>query len=378
METKQKEKFSLKDHLFNEPKIKALAKEISAVYPSFKASAFVKEVVLAFPQLELKQRITHIAACLQKYLPAQYKGAIAIILKAMPEPLDPNLSDDDFGDFIYAPYGEFVAKYGKDKKDFATSMQALYEITKRFSVEYAIREFINVYPQEVHEYLLKWCKDKNYHVRRLCSEGTRPTLPWAPKIIYTSEQSLPILHALHKDKTRYVTRSVANHLNDIAKKDANLVLSTLQAWQKQKLQKDEELAFIVKHSLRTLIKDGNAKALAMVGIGDAKGIALNVTSFSKKVKIDTSLVFDIALSCKQAKPLLIDYIVYFNTKAGKFSQKVFKLKHFDAEAKNNYTFSKQHRFIGDASTRTLHPGLHKVAVQVNGSILAEFEFMLVK
>jgi 3-methyladenine DNA glycosylase AlkC len=48
-------------------------------------------------------------------------------------------------------------------------------MTKRFSSEFAIRSFIQQYDQEAYHYLEEWVNDKKYHVRRLVSEGTRPT-----------------------------------------------------------------------------------------------------------------------------------------------------------------------------------------------------------
>jgi 3-methyladenine DNA glycosylase AlkC len=44
-----------------------------------------------------------------------------------------------------------------------------------------------------------------------------PTLPWAKRIEADPLSMLPLLDALFADPTRFVTRSVANHLNDIAK-----------------------------------------------------------------------------------------------------------------------------------------------------------------
>jgi 3-methyladenine DNA glycosylase AlkC len=49
----------------------------------------------------------------------------------------------------------------------------------RFSVEDAVRTFINKFPEETLRTLLAWADDEHYHVRRLCSEGTRPRLPWS-------------------------------------------------------------------------------------------------------------------------------------------------------------------------------------------------------
>jgi 3-methyladenine DNA glycosylase AlkC len=43
----------------------------------------------------------------------------------------------------------------------------------------------------------------------------------------------PVLDRLFADPTRYVTRSVANHVNDIAKKDPHLALDTLERCEAQ-------------------------------------------------------------------------------------------------------------------------------------------------
>jgi hypothetical protein len=62
--------FSLKDHLFNLPKVTQLANEIQQVFPSFQKEAFIQSVLSKFPELELKQRMSHITQCLHQYLPA--------------------------------------------------------------------------------------------------------------------------------------------------------------------------------------------------------------------------------------------------------------------------------------------------------------------
>jgi 3-methyladenine DNA glycosylase AlkC len=57
-------------------------------------------------------------------------------------------------------------------------------------------------------------------VRRLVSEGSRPRLPWGLQLkalVADPSPTLPLLRALQDDPSEYVRRSVANHLNDIAK-----------------------------------------------------------------------------------------------------------------------------------------------------------------
>ena len=88
----------------------------------------------------------------------------------------------------------------------------------RFSMEFSIRAFLNKYALETMQRVWSWATHENYHVRRLASEGTRPRLPWGYNVGLTTDDTLLILDMLYADQTRFVTRSVANHLNDIAKK----------------------------------------------------------------------------------------------------------------------------------------------------------------
>ena len=168
-----------------------MARKIKAVYPAFKEKQFVAKVTKKFPELELMERVYWIRDCLQEFLPPAYPEALKIILKALPAPCDPTKTDDDFGDFIYSPYGYFVAEYGCNKKYLKQSLKALREITMRFSVEGPIRYFLNEFPNETLKEMETWMTDQHYHVRRLVSEGTRPKLPWAKAITLSVDTPLP-------------------------------------------------------------------------------------------------------------------------------------------------------------------------------------------
>ena len=71
----------------------------------------------------------------------------------------------------------FVAEHGLDHFDL--SMQAQYELTKRFSAEASVRPYIARDPERTFALFRRWTRDPNAHVRRLVSEGTRLRLPWA-------------------------------------------------------------------------------------------------------------------------------------------------------------------------------------------------------
>lgn len=252
--TKKTPKFYLKDRLFNQEKVTRVASEIKRVHLEFNDTRFIKDVLQKFPELELKARTSHVGEMLRHYLPSDYNEALNIILEALPPLLDESKTDGDYGDFVYGSYSEFVSRYGIDKNNLDVSLEALSEITKRFSAEYAIRHFINTHKDYTLNKITGWSKNENYHVRRLASEGTRPRLPWGVKVNLDYKETEQILDNLFHDRTRYVTRSVANHLNDISKIDEDFVRCKLEEWKKSGKQTESEMNFIIKHSLRTLNK----------------------------------------------------------------------------------------------------------------------------
>ncbi|CAA6812950.1 MAG: DNA alkylation repair enzyme [uncultured Sulfurovum sp.] len=371
------EKFSLKDELFNPKKVAKIASEIKAVYSIFEQEKFEKEVTDQFSELELKERISHIREMFAKYLPPNYVDATTILLKALPCELDPKKSDDDFGAFIYASYSDFVLTFGCTEEHLAFSLQALREMTKRFSVEYAIRDFINLFPEQTFEMLEACAVSENYHERRLASEGCRPKLPWGKKLSTEYVKAIYLLDKLYVDKTRFVTRSVANHLNDIAKLDAPLVIATLKRWKASNQQARKEMQFILSHSLRGLVKEGNTEALVLLGYGANPKIEVqNFTADSLEVKVGEALNFSCDILAQADENLMIDYVLYFQTKAGKLSSKVHKIKKLKIKKDKLVRIGKKHPFKANMTTRKLYAGEHKLALQINGKLYEEVVFNL--
>ena len=374
---KNVEKFSLKDELFNAIKVEKIAEEIEAVYADFDARLFSNDTLSKFSELELKEHIYHICDMLGMYLPNDYLVATNILLKALPPMLDTSKVDDDFGDFIYASYSEYVATYGCVDEYLLFSLQALREITKRFSVEFAIRNFINLYPKETLAMLEQCTLSSNYHERRLASEGLRPKLPWAKKLTLDYHEALGHLDTLFYDKTRYVTRSVANHLNDIAKIDAPLVIDTLKRWKSTGKQDEKEMEYITNHALRTLVKKGDADALALLGYKNSVAISVSDLVFtSDVVLVGEALIFELEIEAKEVCKLVIDYLIHFRTKRDSLSLKVHKLKKLNLKKGEKVTLKKKHSFRANMSTRTLYEGEHKIELQINGRVYASDSFIL--
>ncbi|UWR16824.1 hypothetical protein [Sulfitobacter sp. M368] len=369
------EKFSLKDHLFNADSVGDLASEFASALPDFDAARFQREALSGFAERELLARMEWMADCLEAQLARDFPTMAAQLEAAMPPPLDPSLTDDDFGRFIHGLPGILAVRHGlEDHRERALDL--LYQATKRFSMEFYIRPFLNRWPDETLARMNRWVEDENYHVRRLVSEGTRPKLPWAKAVTLSSDQTLPLLARLHADKTRYVTRSVSNHLNDIAKNQPDVVVNLLRSWDDSGKQSAKELAWMTRHSLRTLIKQGHGGALDLLGYRSDVDVTAQVRLGQESYAIGEVLSFEVELTAKQELPVLVDYRLRFARPQGKSAEKVFKLKTGKITAGKPLILSKNHRLKGDATTFTLHPGAHQVILQVNGVDVATADFEL--
>ncbi len=363
------EGFSLKDQLFNRDKTRYLAGLFAGADVAFDAAAFEAAVMGRLPELELKARIHWIADCLAAHVPGALETVAPVIRRALPPPLDPALTDDDFGDFIFAPLGEWVSALTETEADLPLALDLLEEITQRFSMEYAIRPLLKRWPEPVLARMLDWTGHDSYHVRRFASEGTRPRLPWGLAVGLPPRATLPVLDALHGDRARFVTRSVANHLNDIAKSDPQQVVDCLTNWQGQGLQSQKELDWITSHALRGLVKAGDPRALTLLGY-DPKLALRAELSLPQRVRIGDRLELQCSLSGPKGARVLVDYALTFQRAGGRTSTKVFKWKQgrLGAEALH---LAKSHPLKAQASTFTLQPGPHRVTLMVNGQPRAE-------
>lgn len=107
---------------------------------------------------------------LEVFLGKDPKSVFPILIAALPPALSNDLQDGDFGDFIYAGFGEYVARHGCTEHDLDMSLDTLEVITQRFSMEFAIRPFFRTFPVETLCRSEKWARSDHYHVRRLASE----------------------------------------------------------------------------------------------------------------------------------------------------------------------------------------------------------------
>jgi len=352
---------------FSPALVGSLARDLVRAEPSFPADAFIAQATKGLDRLELIARGKHIAAALVTHLPADYEAAVDVLIRSLgPEYATEELVGAGMAPFFYLPHTLFVAEHGLDHFDL--SMRAQYELTKRFSAEGSIRPYIARNPERVFKFLRRWAKDRNAHVRRLVSEGTRLRLPWAMRVAWLDENPervLELLELLKDDPAALVRRSVANNLNDMGKVHPDLLARTAAAWLEGA---SAERRALIEHALRSAVKRKDPDALRLLGYGAKPKIAIeNVRFEPPRVAIggNVAVSFTLRSTARAAHDLLVDLAVHFVKANGRTSPKVFKAKRV-ALAPGATVQLATRVSLAVHTTRKPNPGRHAVDVLVNG------------
>ncbi len=368
------ERKAYKDY-FDRSAAKALAQQVAVAMPSFDQKGFVRQAVRNIEALEFHARVKQFSDALRTTLPDDIPQALGILTQSLPAPL-PDCEAVTDG-WLQWPLGQFIADHGLDH--FDDSMHAMTELTQRFSSEFAVRPFVQHQQEKTFAYLKSQLKHDSPHVRRWCSEGVRSRLPWGVKLnalVADPAPIWPILDALVDDPELYVRRSVANNLNDIAKDHPQVTIKRAKGWLKKP---GEHREWVVKHGLRTLIKNGDPQALELIGFGAPKGVSAKLSIAPQKISVGETVALDVTLQskAKSSQRLLLDYIVHYVRKGGKSGSKVFKWTTLELASGETRQVSRNHP-MRQTTVRALYPGVHKVKLQLNGNVVAAGEFELLE
>jgi 3-methyladenine DNA glycosylase AlkC len=306
--------------------------------------------------LALRQRSDLIAAAILRDHGGDY-ASLASVFRAA-------LDDPRFAGWMIWPVTEAAVTLGAEQ-DFDDALQLLAELTPRLSAEFAIRRLLAHDLDRALERIQPWTAHPNEHVRRLASEGTRAYLPWAirvPALTARPKATIPILDALHADESDYVRRSVANHLNDLARHAPELVVATAGRWH------GEGSEWVVRHGLRTLIKKADPGALALLGFAPVSVEVGAPILADARVPLPGTLAFSVSVRNASAAParLAVDYLVHYRKANGTLAPKVFKLAVATLAPGETRVFEKRHA-VRPMTTRVHHLGAHALEVQVNGA-----------
>jgi 3-methyladenine DNA glycosylase AlkC len=351
----------------------SLAKQIGTVHPAFPRKAFLRQALANIESLGFHGRVEQFSRALKSTLPEDTQAALAILTESLPPVLpDTEAVTDGWRQW---PVGHFIGAHGLPH--FEEAMVAIRELTRRFTSEFAIRPFIAAYPEKTLGRLLEWTADPCPHVRRLCSEGARPRLPWGAhlvNLIADPSPALPLLEALKDDPSLYVRRSVSNHLNDIARDHPETALSLAKAWSRGATA---ERQWIIRRGLRNLIKAGHPRALALLGFAPVEGLRTKFEVVPGEISIGESVRLRLTIENTGPAPvrLLLDYAVTYVRRVAGTGRKVFKWTTVELSPGQKETLEKRHP-MRPTSVRALYPGDHYVEIQVNGISLDRAAFHL--
>ena len=356
-------------NMYNPDSILKLAQDLKAVYEPFETEAFYQTILSdKWENLELKERINHIALTLKDFLPPDYPGALEV-LNGIVENYGTWL--DGFAFFIPT----FVEMFGLEEENWELSINALAKYTRYSSAEFAVRPFIIMDEKRMMGQMMEWSNSEDEHLRRLSSEGCRPQLPWAQSLPHFKKDPspiFPILENLKNDESLTVRRSVANNLNDISKTHPNLVASLAKEW----YGKTEETDWVVKHACRTLLKKGNKEVLEIFGFHDADAVLVEHFSLShQEIPIGSRLTISLSVRAKEETKVRLEYGIDYMKANGKPSRKIFQISEGAFLENQVKDYEKNHSFA-DLSTRKHYPGQHAIVLIVNGEEKEKIEFMV--
>lgn len=355
-------------HYFNADAARKLGAQLG-----IDAEEYAAWVTPRVEDLEIKDRVGVFARGLADRLPQDYVEALDQIVPR----LGPELQEGE-GYFNHAfhlwPVSRFIEDYGLEHP--GESLDAIEALTRAFTGEWAVRPFLERYPELAMERVHEWSRSDSRNVRRLASESIRPRLPWAAVYRpFTVDPSpvIPVLDRLFTDASPYVRTSVANNLNDIARTHPDLAVETVNRW----LQANPQAKPVAERALRGLIKQSHPGALAAVGFGTSSELQLHDVTFPHHVHIGDNATLTASITNKGpgARDVLVDYRVHFLKKNGRRRPTAFRLGRYTIGPGDTVTVTKTHPFAV-TGTRTYYPGAQAVSVVVNGAESTPVEFLL--
>ncbi|WP_214849181.1 DNA alkylation repair protein [Exiguobacterium sp. s193] len=306
-------------------------------------------------ELAFKQRVRRISTSLESYLPREFDVAATELERLAPE----------FTGLAGIVFPDYIELYGDD---WDRALLALERLTPYSTAEFAVRRFLLTDQDRYLQQALLWSTSDDEHVRRLASEGTRPRLPWGqaiPSLIADPRPVLPLLDALAADRSLYVRKSVANHLNDITKTHPELVIERLD-----QLGKNPQTDWVLRYASRTLLKQGHPDVLKAFGLVTRGTVTVDDLTVTPSLPIGGELTFTFGLTTTEAQILRLEYAIDY-VKQRKISRKVFRISERLVDGPE--TFTKRQSFR-NLTTRVHYPGTHRVTILINGQAYATATF----
>ncbi|WP_204078105.1 DNA alkylation repair protein [Planotetraspora phitsanulokensis] len=348
--------------MINVASVGLLADGVRAAWAPFRRDDFVAAATTGLGGLELKDRVRHVAGALHGALPLPFPEAAAALREAAA-----HVRLDMWSGW---PATEYVGTRGIEHLDEA--MATLAVLTPFATGEFAVRPYLDHYRDDALKIMHGWAGSADEHLRRLASEGSRPRLPWGSRVrwLMSPGPTLPILDLLRDDPSEYVRRSVANHVNDLAKDHPEVAVGLLGRW---RTEGGSHVERVVRHAVRGLIRAGHPEALSLMGAVPGSGAVESLALDGPEVAVGGRLPFTVTVRADAPGPVVLKYAVRRDG-----SRRVFHLgERVATDPGQRFTITKSHSFR-PVTTRTEPPGPRVLEIVVNGAVRASAGFTLVE
>ncbi len=229
--------------------IKRISEQMAAVYPDFPKNSFIAKMNAELGEQTYTEKMIIISKGLYECFP-NYSKALEVFTAILGDKMKSMSEMYDVG-MPYAPFGKFIEIYAVENAEcYDQTLTYIYEMTQRYSGEFAMRPLLKAFPERTLDVIKKWTDDESDCVRRLCSECMRVAIPWGSKLTFALEhfeEYSEILLKLATDDCEYVRRSVANNLNELCKADlekAKILIEKLRAID------DKKIKSVITHGTR--------------------------------------------------------------------------------------------------------------------------------
>lgn len=234
---------------FDEECVELHIEKFDTVDAPFDPIIYEEKILPFYKPLEFGERMDLFAQGLEAAFEVSYEESLVWLHNI----LGPELAQDTgmfkIGWWLW-PIGRYIERNGLQAIE--PTLDFIYELTQRFTGEFAMRPLLVAEPLKVLPVVEKWSLDENVHVRRLASECLRPKLPWAAMnsvFVENPEICVRILNNLKTSPEVFVQKSVANNINDLYKVKPDLAQFIVDSW--ASTGSDATLK-IIKHGTRSL------------------------------------------------------------------------------------------------------------------------------
>jgi 3-methyladenine DNA glycosylase AlkC len=161
--------------------------------------------------------------------------------------------------------------------------------------------------EKVLSKVYRWATNNDPAIRRMLIEAIRPRGVWCKHIDELKRDPSilkEILEQVLDDPSEYVRKAAANNINDISKDNPTIVCQWVKEWSKGAITPERE--WVIQRGLRTLVKNADPTALALMNFGGADKLDVDwKRGTPETVSIGETIPFTVVITNRNSKTIKV-------------------------------------------------------------------------